>query len=136
MSIDVGTIMVREGACFPESLGVASEAYSRRWRLYSGMKTPAALDRSIRTQGWSFFYLGEQHSAFAFGSVGESGVRKALNRLLRNAEPDAFNCIEVTGIAARRFLGLSIVMVYGHSRHIQRSGDLESDVVRSKAIRR
>ena len=134
MIIAVGSMMVRQGALLPESLVAVSEAYSSRWRLYTGLETPEILGQSVRAEGWTCFFLGALHSAFAIGSLGESSVGKALHRLLRKAEPTAFNCIEVTDIAAHRWSGVSFVVVSGHWRHFQRSGVLESQAVRSEAL--
>jgi len=37
-----------------------------------------------------------------------------------------FNCLEVTGIVAKRFLGVPYATVSAHSRHIQQSCLLDS----------
>jgi len=41
--------------------------------------------------------------------------------MLRKIEPMNFNCLEVTGIVAKRFLGVPYAVVSAHSRHIQKS---------------
>jgi hypothetical protein len=36
-----------------------------------------------------------------------------------------FNCLEVTGIVAKRFLGMPYTVVSAHSRHIQQGCELD-----------
>jgi hypothetical protein len=56
-----------------------------------------------------------------FGAIGADSIQNALKRMLRKIEPMNFNCLEVTGIVAKRFLGVPYAVVSAHSRHIQKS---------------
>jgi len=51
-----------------------------------------------------------------FGAIGAKNIQNAIKRMLEKLKPMNFNCLEVTGIVAKRFLGVS-----AHSRHIQQS---------------
>jgi hypothetical protein len=44
-----------------------------------------------------------------------------------------FNCLEITGITQKRFLGLPYVHVSAHSRHIQKSSTMQPQVERGQA---
>ena len=55
--------------------------------------------------------------------VGQSARR--LAGIFAKVHDEDFNCLEVTGIVARRFLGVPYVMVSAHSRHIQKGWRLD-----------
>lgn len=61
---------------------------------------------------------GELRTKF-FGAVSENDVRKALMRIIARKSEQNFNCLEVTGITAKHFLGVAYTVVTAHSRHIQ-----------------
>jgi hypothetical protein len=54
-----------------------------------------------------------------FGAIGATKVQSALKRVLEKVRQQNFNCFEVTGIVAKRFLGMPYATVSGHSRHVQ-----------------
>ena len=56
-----------------------------------------------------------------FGAIGATKVQSALKRILEKVRQQNFNCFEVTGIVAKRFLGVPYATVSGHSRHVQQS---------------
>ncbi|HXU18056.1 MAG TPA: hypothetical protein VN708_23315 [Terriglobales bacterium] len=56
-----------------------------------------------------------------FGTLGTTRIQSAVRRILAKARLQGFNCLEVTGIVAKRFLGVRYTTVSAHSRHIQPS---------------
>ena len=70
-----------------------------------------------------------------FGMIGEEKVQGALKRILAKLRPQNFNCLEVTGIVAKRFWGIPYATVSAHSRHIQKSCQLD-DIDRRRAGQR
>jgi hypothetical protein len=91
------------------------------------------LDRKIRRAGWSFFFMAETIQAMVWGFVGKKTIRRAVQRVLGKVKLSKFNCLEITEISARRFLGFPYVHVSGHSRHIQKSTLLQSLAERNRA---
>jgi hypothetical protein len=68
-----------------------------------------------------------------WGQRGERTARRALRRVLAKVKLLKFNCLEITEITQKRFLGLPYVHVSAHSRHIQKSSTMQSLVERSQA---
>jgi hypothetical protein len=130
-AIQVGAILVKEWP-MQELLAVESDAFTGNWGL---VKLPDgfALDRKIRALGWNFFFIATEAKAMFFGAIGSVKMREALKRLLGKEKQQSFNCLEVTGIAAKRFLGAPYVVVSAHSRHVQRSCYLDSAEARRAA---
>ena len=123
-TIKAGTIMMKAGTIIPQSLRVETELYSQGWEIINNSDADA-VDRDIRRADWNFFFLAASIQATALGYWGEKTVRRAMERVLAKAEPSKFNCLEITGISAKQFLGLPYVHVSAHSRHIQKSPFLQ-----------
>lgn len=130
-TIKAGTIMMKAGTIIPQSLRVETELYSQGWEIINNSDTDA-VDRDIRRADWNFFFLAASIQATALGYWGEKTVRRAMERVLAKAEPSKFNCLEITGISAKQFLGLPYVHVSAHSRHIQKSPFLQELAERAK----
>ena len=116
--------MIKACTIIPQSLLVETELYSRGWEMIKNSDADA-LDRDIRRADWNFFFLAGSIQATALGYWGEKTVRRAMERVLAKAEPSKFNCLEITGISAKQFLGFPYVHVSAHSRHIQKSPFLQ-----------
>ncbi len=120
--IKTGSILIKEGALLPESLRFESEPYSKGWKLIKNLDA-YALDRKIREAGWTFFYMAGEFDATAVGSDLEKTTRRAVKRMVAKLKSDKsnFNSLEITQVAAKRFLGLPYVRISAHWRHIQES---------------
>ncbi len=118
--IKMGTILIEEGALLPESLRLETEPYSNGWRLVKNLDG-YGLDRKIREAGWTFFYMAGEVHATAVGSDLEKTTRRAVNKVIAYMKSDRLNCLEITQVAAKRFLGLPYLTVSAHPRHIQES---------------
>ena len=119
-TIKAGAILIEDGALLPESLGLESEPRSNGWRRVKNLDA-VGLDRRVREAGWTFFYLAGEIKANVFGFDVEKTTRKATTRLLEILKSDKLNCLEITQVACKRFLGMPYVSVSGHARHIQGS---------------
>lgn len=123
-----GTIMMQTGTFVPQSLRVEATPYWRSWQVINTANGDS-LDRDLRGAGWNFFFLADTVQAMVWGHRGEKAVRRALAKV----KWLKFNCLEITEITQRRFLGLPYVHVSAHSRHIQKSSTMQSLVERNQA---
>ena len=123
-TIKAGAIMMKVGTILPQSLRVETELYSQGWEIIKNADADA-VDRDIRRADWNFFFLAARIHATALGYWGEKTVGRAMERVLAKAEPSKFNCLEITGVSAKQFLGFPYVHVSAHSRHIQKSPFLQ-----------
>ncbi len=118
--IKTGTILIEDGAPLPASLRFESEPYSNGWRLVNNLDG-YGLDRKISEAGWTSSYLAGDIKARVIGFDGEKTKRKAIKRILARLRFDKFNCLEITQVAAKRFLGLPCVIISAHWLYIQES---------------
>jgi len=125
-AVQVGTILIEQRPAMAQALGLQSEPYSANWGVIKALDG-LALDRKIHAAGWNFFFMAAQVRVMFFGAIGAKKIQNALTRMLGKLKPMNFNCLEVTGIVAKRFLGVPYTVVSAHSRHIQESCYLDGD---------
>ena len=116
--------MVKAGTIIPQSLRVEMEPYSHGWEIIKNFDADA-VDRDIRRADWNFFFLAANMQATALGGWGERTIRRAIERVLAKAEPSKLDCLEITQVSAKQFLGFPYVHVSAHSRHIQKGPFLQ-----------
>ena len=122
-TIKTGTILIREGTLWPETLRFESESCVSGWRLVKDLGG-CGLDRKIREAGWTFFCLAGQHGATVFGIDEQKTLSRAVEQILANLESADFNCLEIMRVtleASKRFQEVHYVTVSAQSRHIQES---------------
>jgi hypothetical protein len=121
--------MMKVGTIIPQPLRVETELYSHGWEIIKNSDAEA-VDRDIRRADWNFFFLAGSIQATALGYWRERTVRRAMERVLAKAERSKFNCLEITKISAKQFLGFPYLHVSAHSRHIQKSPFLQAPAER------
>jgi hypothetical protein len=124
-NVNVGTILIEERPLITKFLGLESEPCSGKWSVVRGLDG-FALDGKIHAAGWNFFFMAAEVKVTFFGALGRTKIQNAVQRILAKVRPQNFNCLEVTGIVAKRFLGVPYATVSAHSRHIQPSCYLDS----------
>jgi hypothetical protein len=119
-NIQVGTILMADRPVMTQALGLQSEPYSANWLIVDALDG-LAMDRKIDAAGWNSFFMAAEIKVMFFGAIGAKRMQNAMQRMLEKVKPLNFNCLEVTAIAAKRFLGVPYTLISAHSRHIQQS---------------
>ena len=123
-SIQIGSILIKEQPLMNQHFGLESDSYSQNWSVVRAVNG-FSLDRKVRAAGWNSFFMAPEVQANAFGSIRAGSLLTALQRIFSKVRGDDFNCLEVTGIAARNLFGIPYVVVAAHSRHIQKGFRLD-----------
>jgi hypothetical protein len=124
-SVQVGAILIEPWPAMTKLFGIESEPYSGSWSVVKAING-FALDRKIHAAGWNFFFMAVEVNVVFLGARDTDKIHSALTRILGKVREQNFNCVEVTAIVAKRFLGVPYTMVSAHSRHIQQSVYLDS----------
>ena len=124
-TVHIGTMMIQEGLLLPESLGLESDGYSENWRSVRNLDA-FSLDRKVRAFGWNLFCMAGQVKAIALGRGGEKGVRRGIQRITAKVRSLNFNCLGLTEIVQRQFLGIPYLSISAQSYHIQENCLLQS----------
>jgi hypothetical protein len=125
-TIQLGTILIKEGTLLPEVLRLECEPCVPGWRLVKDLDG-WGLDRKIREAGWTFFCLAGQLGATVFGIDEQKTLSRGVEQILANLESAEFNSLEITRVdsqASERFLGVRYVTVSAQPRDIRESAPL------------
>lgn len=123
-NIKAGTMMIEEGLQLP-SLDLESVAYSRQWRSVKTLDS-SSLGRALDAVGWHLFFVAGQVTALAFGLAGERSLHRAVGRIVAQVRALNLNCLELTEITRKHFLGVPYISISAHSCHIQQGWQLQN----------
>ncbi|HZQ68677.1 MAG TPA: hypothetical protein VFA68_09175 [Terriglobales bacterium] len=126
--IQIGSMLMESRAANGGGLAIESEPFAQGWSVLSFLNG-RDLDRRARATKWSFFFLAEAKREMFFGGRSGNGMFKALTRILAKSRSQGFNCLEVTEILDKSFLGIRYTTIVAHSRHLQPPGRI--DILRS-----
>ena len=115
--IKSGTILIDEGAALPKTLLHQSSPYSSGWTVMTSSRSE--FEKDINLAGWTFFFLAGSIQATVFGFDKQKAVRTAVDRIITNVKAQDCNCLEITQVKMKSFLGLPYACVSAHSRHVQ-----------------
>ncbi len=118
--IRLGTMLIEDGTHTPESLVVDTEGYSAGWSSIIKF-TSTELEKEIEDAGWTFFYMAGEIRTSGFGFNDQSRTARAVARVINAVKRENCNCLEITQMRRRSFLGFSYTSLVAHARHIQRS---------------
>src|ERR1700760_3220119 len=118
--IRLGTMLIADGTLTPESLVVGTEPYSAGWSSTTKF-TSAELGRALERAGWTFFYMANEVRTTGFGFNNQSRTARAVAHAINAVRRENCNCLEITQMRRRSFMGLSYTSLVAHARHIQKS---------------
>ena len=122
--IRVGTMLIEDGTHTPESLVAGTERYSAGWSSIT-KSTSAQLGKELENAGWTFFYMaGEIHTS-GFGFNDQSRTDRAMAHVIDAVRREHCNCLEITQMKQRSFLGLRYTSLVAHARHIRMSRNFQ-----------
>lgn len=125
-TIKTGSILIAESAILPEALLFESESYAHGWKLVKNLDS-YEVNQKISKAGWSFLYMAGVIKTSIFGADEAKTTRKAIKQVVAKMRSKNFNCLEITQVAVKRFLGLPYMNVFARSRQIQESRVLFGD---------
>jgi hypothetical protein len=116
-NIQTGTILIQDGTLLPKSLTLESAPYSTGWTSVSNVRSEFLKD--ITRAGWTFFFMAGKIEANVFGFDRQKAVHTAVERIIADTESRHCNCVEITQLTMKSFLGFPYASVSAHSRHVQ-----------------
>jgi hypothetical protein len=125
--IKIGTVLIKEGARFPEFVQIESEPCLPGWRLVKGLGE-YVFGRSLHEAGWACFQTGET-DATVFGIDAQQMVHRAVEAILSNPRAARFNCLEIarlTSVRSERFPGVRFLTLAVYRRYIEENLVLSS----------
>ncbi len=116
----IGTMLIAKGTWVPRSLTVGITPYTTGWSEVTTC-TSAQLGRDIEKAGWTLLFMAGEIHANGYGSSDEVRLGRAVDRVIQTVGKEKCNCLEITEIKHRSFLGIRYTSIGAHARHIQQS---------------
>jgi len=121
--VQSGTVLVQQSAIL-ELPGVESELYCQDWCSLGALES-SGFDHTVRAAGWNLFFMAGELRAMATAWGGQNATRRAVARLLAQTRLQHFNCLELSHVLRKYFLGIPYISVVAHPRHIQRGYQIQ-----------
>jgi hypothetical protein len=118
MAFQPGAILVEDGTNLPDAMSLQPSAFSHSWRSVPDAGG-VGLDAQLGKAGWTFFYMAGAIRKHAFGFDEDKRMRTAVSRVIQDVQSEKCNCLEITGVTTKAFLGIPYVSITAHARHIQ-----------------
>jgi hypothetical protein len=115
--IHPGAILVEDGIPLPRAIQLERKLFSQNWRLVQDQDANA-LEAKL-TAHWTFFYMAGEIRSFGFGFDPEKRIQSAMGHIIQEVRSQQCNCLEITRLSTKSFLGIPYVSVGAHARHIQ-----------------
>jgi hypothetical protein len=122
--IQAGTMIVHQSAAV-RSLNIESEPYFRKWSSLGPLES-SGLDQKACVMGWNLFFMAGEIRAVVPAWGGHNTLRRGVRRLLAQARLQHFNCLEVTQVLRKYFLGVPYVSIVASARHLQEGSRIRS----------
>jgi hypothetical protein len=115
-----GMMLVQDGTPLPEAFVLETAPYTAGWSSIEN-STGGRLGRGLETAGWTFFYMADEIRVIGFGFEEPSRMHRAVRKVIQTVQGQHCNCLEITQLHRKSFLGLPCVKIVAHARQIQRS---------------
>ena len=132
IDIESGTIMIRAGLLLPPGMCVQTASYSKNWDTITDLDA-FGVDRSARAAGWNCFFMAAGIHAVAVGRGRGKNARQAVDRVLSRIQAQNFNCVEITELSTKHFLGIPYLSLRAHARQLQHGQTLQDNAQRRQA---
>lgn len=112
-----GSVFVETGTNLPDGVTLQTGGLTANWN--SPTLEGVALKTEVEKAGWTFFFMAAEIHKHAFGFDQGNRERAALGRVIEDVQTQNCNCVEITGLVNKSFLGVPYVSITAHARHIQ-----------------
>lgn len=111
---------MRDNTPLPTGMAIERDVFLPGWEAVKDLNGHQ-LGRKIEAAKWNFFYLAGELKVTVLGRNKFATLRKAVKRALAKRVDQKLNSLQITKVVAKRFLGIPLVTLTAHSRHIQES---------------
>jgi hypothetical protein len=118
-NIHVGTILLEEGTPLPASLAIGTEPSATGWSCLPS--SSAQRGQELESAGGTFFCRAGPIHTTGFGFHEQSRTDRAVAHAIEAVKREQGNCLEITHMRQRSFLGWRYTSLVAHARQIQRS---------------
>jgi hypothetical protein len=117
-SFQPGAILVESGTILPAAMLLEPDTLLCTWRSVSDPEH-VGLPAQLTKAGWTLFFMTGAIHKWAFGFDETKRVHAAVGRIIKDVQDQKCNCLEITHLVTKAFLGIPYVSITAHARHIQ-----------------
>ena len=121
--IQPGTMLMRDGLLFPDSLQIETLHYSATWCVLADVDS-SSLGLKLSHAGLHLVFIARKLKVVQWG-IGAEAVRRGIKRILALSCKEHFNCAQITQITPAHFLRVPYVTLLAQSCHIQKGTILQ-----------
>ena len=118
LSFQPGAILVEAGTVLPTAMLLESGTSSTSWSSVSDPDS-VGLQAQLTKAGWTLFFMAGTIHKWAFGFDETKRVHSAIGQIIKAVQDQKCNCLEITHLVTKAFLGIPYVSITAHARHIQ-----------------
>jgi len=118
MPVTTGALLIEDGTMLPSSMVLERKAFSPGWKSLPNLDHHG-LEAQLGQSGWTLFYMAGEIKTSGMGFDAEKRIRTAMGKVIEDVQGQKCNCLEITHMASKSFLGIPYVSVTAHARHIQ-----------------
>ena len=118
LTFQAGSILVECGTNLPSAMSLDNSAFSQTWGVAPEVHG-VGLETQLTNAGWTLFYMAGAIHKRGFGFNEEARVRAAVASVIADVHAGKCNCVEITSLVNKSFLGIPYVGITAHARHIQ-----------------
>ncbi len=113
-----GSLLVKRTAELPEIVRAGGQVVAPGWKILPGVGA-RKVERELAEIRWHLFYVVDPSPREGgLGFDRDAAIRRALQKLIRRAQSQNLNALEITNISVRRFGPLFRAKVEVNFRHI------------------
>jgi len=116
--IHPGAILVEDGTSLPRAMVLERKPFSQNWRVVQDQDANG-LEGQLSVSHWTFFYMAGEIKSVGFGFDADKRLHSALDHIIRDVRSQKCNCLEITRLSSKSFLGIPYISIGAHARHIQ-----------------
>ena len=113
-----GTLIIAEGLALPSACDVKTLAFCAGWRAVINMQADG-VDKRFSQMGWTCFQKASRGSVNMIGFRNAGTLIKAFQKIVRDSGQVNFNCMEITQVVQKNFMGISYVHLAASARNIK-----------------
>lgn len=126
-------MMVQESPSLPKPSEVETDAYSRGWRSVRALNSFRLAD-ILEALGWNLFFVAGRIKTVALDLGGEKSVQKAVRRIAAKVGALDLNCLELSEVQRKHFLGVPYIAISAQPYHIQQGWKLHTPEQRRRLL--
>jgi hypothetical protein len=131
-NLQVGSKLVELGIALPQVLEENSTKFLDNWRVMMSISRETLFNQ-VAASGWNIFFIADRLNTVSIGINRDHALQRGVRQLAARVRSESYNCLEVTEIKTRHFMGIPYLYIAADMLHIQQGFMLDALSSRKKS---